>query len=125
MQAFPLSADLHFAVADHVGNRELGQMMPTFIRLAEQRIAAMLRMWEYPRMTFDTIADNMVSSNWVLAEYPHVYLYLVCNEAAKHMRNVDMVQATQILVDEATEQMRADAIDSRWYGRSIRIVGAQ
>ena len=117
------SADLRVAVADHVGNRELGDVMPRLIRLAEMRIGSFLRSSERDKTTFSSLADSLPSTNWVLEEYPHVYLYAVSLEAAKHIKDAELVMALETLLGKAFEEMRLDDPDSRWHGQVVRLRG--
>lgn len=46
-----------------------------------------------------TITTSVTTSNWLLESAPGLYLYAVGLEAAKHMRNVELAQATAQLAE--------------------------
>ena len=115
------SAELRIAVGDYVGSRDLGDVMPMLIRLAEMRIAAFLRSTERDKTTFTSLADSMTATNWVLEEYPSVYLFAVAKAAATLRKDVELVKAVDELLGRAFDEMRMDDPDSRWHGKVVRM----
>lgn len=183
--------DLRLAVADHVGNREIADVLPRLVRQAEGRLnqtlrlrwqiasaqlafmaglaplpadyLEMLNVWAAPAqpMRAGTLADvagpcsqwdafaidganvriygldgvtracdyyaalptltaGPTASNWLLERYPDVYLYAVALAAATHLRDAELVQATQPLLAAAMEAMASDDERARWSQAVVR-----
>ena len=57
-----------------------------------------------------TLTTSVTTSNWLLQAAPNLYLYAVCLEAAKWLKNPDLVAASKKLLDqEILEQNRTNA----------------
>ena len=66
---------------------------------------------------------TMLTSNWLLAECPMVYLYAVGMEAAKHRRDADLAQATEALLREAMQELLSDDFSARYARSRVRVGG--
>jgi len=67
-----------------------------------------------------TLTASPTTSNWLLQAAPNLYLYAVCVEAAKWMKNKDLVDAAQgLLAQEVLEHNRANA-RARYGNATIR-----
>lgn len=71
-----------------------------------------------------TITDSMTDTNWLLAKYPGLYLYGVAYEAAKYIRDVELVQVTKALFDAEMIEARTDDQRSRFSRARVRVQGA-
>lgn len=65
----------------------------------------------------------MDSTNWLLGRYPAVYLYGVSFEAAKQVRDMELAQINQTLMDEAIMEARADDSRARYSRARVRVSG--
>jgi hypothetical protein len=63
------------------------------------------------------------TSNWLLEEAPDVYLYAVGLEAAKFLKDVDLAQATKLLLDGAMAELRVGDERARWANSVVRVQG--
>jgi hypothetical protein len=70
-----------------------------------------------------TLTAGPTTSNWLLAEAPDVYLYAVGLEAAKFLKDVDLVQATKTLLDSALSELRTGDERARWANSVVRVQG--
>jgi hypothetical protein len=70
-----------------------------------------------------SLNDTLTTSNWLLSRYPDVYLYSVAFEAAKHVRDIELAQATKALMDDATINARADDQRRRYARARVRVAG--
>ena len=71
-----------------------------------------------------TLTVSMTTSNWVLENYPALYLYAVSVEAAKSMKDVQMVQDLMALKEiEYATAIGGDAAE-RYGSARVRVVGA-
>lgn len=193
MAAFSDFLDLRLAVADHVGNRNLSDVMPRLVQTAEAYLNKELRcrqmitvdtltftdgvsdlpydflemlhvyglngyqmragsladaqrqgsMWSkysidgsniyingysgdrdieyYAKLP--TLTTSPSTSNWLLADCPNVYLYAVGLEAAKFLKDVDLAQATKLLLDGAMSELRVGDERARWANSVVRVQG--
>lgn len=191
MVAFADYLDLRLAVAEHVGNRNITDVMPRLVQMAESTLNQKLRHRkqitsdtltfasgvsplpadfleminvfglygtamragsladvnvsgsEYSRYAIDgsdiliygvdgdrnityfakipTITTSVSSTNWLLQDYPSVYLYAVALEAAKFLRDMELAQATQALFSQALNDMKVDDDRARWSNTTVRI----
>jgi hypothetical protein len=191
MVAFADYLDLRVAVAEHVGNRNISDVMPRLVQMAESTLNQKLRHRkqitsgtltfasgvtslpadfleminvfglygsamragsladvnrsgsEYSRYAIDgsdiliygvdgdrdityfakipTITTSVSSTNWLLQDYPNVYLYAVALEAAKFLRDMELAQATQALFAQALNDMKVDDDRARWSNTTVRI----
>lgn len=67
---------------------------------------------------------SLADTNWLLSQYPSVYLYGASFEAAKHIRDVDLAQINQTLLNEAIEDVRTDDTRARYSRARVRVSGA-
>jgi hypothetical protein len=70
-----------------------------------------------------TLTTSPTTTNWLLAEYPDVYLYAVGLEAAKFLKDVDLAQATKTLLDAAMSELRTGDERARWANSTVRVQG--
>lgn len=185
--------DLRFAVGDHVGNRNLSDVMPRLVQTAESYLNKELRTRQqvtYDTLTFangaaplpadfleiitvfdaynnpmratqlvdqrrigsmwskysidgtninisgysgdrdiqyyaklPTLTAGPMTTNWLLAECPDVYLYAVGLEAAKFLKDVDLATATKTLLDAAMSELRTGDERARWANSTVRVQG--
>jgi hypothetical protein len=193
MSALADYLDLRLAVADHVGNRGLSDVMPRLVQTAEAYLNKELRCRQqvtyatlvfadgaaplpadfleiitvfddfnnpmratqladqrrlgsmYSRYSIDgtniningytgnrdiqyyaklaTLTASPTTSNWLLADYPEVYLYAVGLQAAKFLKEVDLAQATKTLLDAAMSELRVGDERARWANSTVRVQG--
>lgn len=71
-----------------------------------------------------TITSSVSGSNWLLQQYPDVYLYASGLEAAKFLRDAELVTATQALLAQSMTTLMADDEKARWSNATVRVVGA-
>lgn len=70
-----------------------------------------------------TITCSSSASNWLLCQYPTVYLYGVGLQAAKHLKDVDIAVMTSSLYSEALSLLRTDDERARWSAAAVRVRG--
>jgi len=70
-----------------------------------------------------TLTAGPTTSNWLLADCPNVYLYAVSLEAAKFLKDVELSQATKLLLDGAMSEFRVGDERARWANSVVRVVG--
>lgn len=70
-----------------------------------------------------TIANSMTATNWLLAKHPGLYLYGVGFEAAKYIRDADLIQATKTALDMEYADIRADDESARYSRARVRVAG--
>lgn len=191
MAVFADYLDLRVAVAEQVGNRNISDVMPRIVQMAESSLNQKLRHRkqitsdtltfasgvatlptdfleminvfgaygvamaagsiadvnrcgsEYSRYAIDgtsvliyglsgdrdityfakipTITTSVSSTNWLLADYPSVYLYAAAVEAAKFLRDAELAQATQALLAQALSDMKVDDERARWSNATVRV----
>lgn len=74
--------------------------------------------------TIPTLTDGgMTDTNWLLARYPGIYLYGVALEAAKYIKDIDLVQATAQLLAMAYAEAEADDARARYSRARVRLPG--
>lgn len=193
MPAFNDYLDLRFAVGDHVGNRNLSDVMPRLTQMAESWLNRQLRVrqqitsvavtfvdgvaplpadfaemlhvyttcggtlnsaplsaFQRPGSVYSsyeingtsllirsvqgdrdiayyaklpTLTASPTTTNWLLDQYPEVYLYAVGIEAAKFLQDVDRAQATDVLLRQAVQSVRIDDERARWSNSVVRVGG--
>lgn len=193
MPVFNDAIDLRFAVTDMLGNRNISDVMPRLIQMAESKINRTLRvnqqivsetltfvngMVDLPDDFLEMIdvlgpcgfqmrsgstssyakpwtmysqysivggslrisgysGDNDINyygalpslslspsmTNWLLMDYPDVYLYAVAFEAAKFLKDVELTGQTKTLLDDAIMSVRIDDERTRWANGSVRVAG--
>lgn len=62
-------------------------------------------------------------SNWLLNDYPDVYLYAVGVEASKHLRDPETAMTLAQLLNEAVKATVIDDERARWSQSSVRVGG--
>lgn len=70
-----------------------------------------------------TLTTSPTTTNWLLAKYPAVYLYSVAFEAAKHIRDLEMVQATRQLMQDELDSAKIDDDNARYSRARVRVQG--
>jgi len=70
-----------------------------------------------------TISLNMTDTNWLLQKHPDVYLYGVGLEAAKYIRDLDLVAATRQLYDIAKQEVYTQDERERYSRARVRVTG--
>lgn len=70
-----------------------------------------------------TITDSMDDSNWLLQKHPAVYLYAVSYEAAKWLRDLEMVQQIKVLMDWEIESANEQDYSDRYSAARVRVGG--
>jgi hypothetical protein len=193
MPAFADYLDLRLAVADHVGNRDISDVMPRLTQTAESSLNKKLRCRQqivtstlvfvdgasalpadfieminlyglngyryasgaladsrnwgsaWTRYAIDgtsilikgysgdrdiqyyaklpTLTSAPTATNWLLEDAPDVYLYAVGLEAAKYLKDVDLVQATRALLEDEMNTLKIDDDRARWSNTSVRVQG--
>lgn len=61
--------------------------------------------------------------NWLLEQYPTVYLYGVGIQAAKHLKNVEIATLISSLYSEAIKLLRVDDERARYSVSTVRVMG--
>lgn len=62
-------------------------------------------------------------TNWLLRQYPSLYLYGVALQAAKHLKDMETAVATSSLYAEALQLLRIDDERARWSAATVRVNG--
>src|SRR5690606_17955847 len=70
-----------------------------------------------------TLTASASATNWLLEQYPDVYPYAVGLEAAKYLRDLELVQVTEALLQQAMKSVRIDDERHRWANSTVRIGG--
>lgn len=70
-----------------------------------------------------TLTTSMTTSNWLLENYPDVYLYAVSYEAARHLRDVEAAQVMRQMRDDAVVSARGSDHRSRYSRTRVRVAG--
>lgn len=70
-----------------------------------------------------TLTSSPTASNWLLKRYPAIYLYGVGLQAAKHLKDVELAQATDQLYSYALSSLTNDDYRARWSNQKVRIQG--
>lgn len=73
--------------------------------------------------TIPTISGVMTATNWLLERHPALYLYGVGLEAAKHIRDGELIQATKMALDMEYQDIRADDESARYSRARVRVAG--
>lgn len=68
-----------------------------------------------------TLTDSGNDPNWLLTKYPDVYLYAVGLQAAKHLKDVELAQATDQLLGFALQAVKIDDERQRWANGVVRV----
>lgn len=70
-----------------------------------------------------TLTVGNSTTNWLLTRYPDVYLYAVGLEAAKHLKDADLLTITKTLLDDSLLSVRVDDDRARWSNTTVRVQG--
>lgn len=70
-----------------------------------------------------TLTCSPTACNWLLAQFPSVYLYGVGLQAAKHLRDVELSQATDQLYGYALDELKVADERARWSASVVRVQG--
>jgi len=70
-----------------------------------------------------TLTNSPTACNWLLRDYPSIYLYGVGLQAAKHLRDQELAVATSSLYGEAIQLLRVDDERARWSNSIVRVQG--
>lgn len=68
-----------------------------------------------------TLTASPTTSNWLLQRSPDLYLYAVCVQAAKWMKNSDLAAAAQELMDREKLELFRDNARAQYAGAQIRM----
>jgi hypothetical protein len=132
MAVFADYLDLRVAVSEAVGNRNISDVMPRLVQMAESMLNQKLR--HRSQITSATLtfasgvsplpADFLEMINvfgLYGADYPSVYLHAAALEAAKFLRDAELAQAEQALLTQALNDMKIDDDRARWSNATVRI----
>lgn len=70
-----------------------------------------------------TLSNSLSSSNWLLQQFPDVYLYAVALQAAKFQKDVELSQATDQLLSFALQSIKVEDERARWSNGIVRVQG--
>lgn len=70
-----------------------------------------------------TISESLSATNWLLERFPDAYLYGVGLQAAKHLKDVDLAQATDQLYSFAIQAIKVEDERWRWSNGNVRVQG--
>lgn len=63
------------------------------------------------------------NTNWLLVNYPDVYLYAIGLEAAKHLKDADLAASSKEFLTEAMGSLKVDDDRARWANTTVRVQG--
>lgn len=63
------------------------------------------------------------NTNWLLVNYPEVYLYAVGLEAAKYLKDADLLTISKALLEDSLRSVRVDDDRARWSNTTVRVQG--
>lgn len=70
-----------------------------------------------------TLTASMTTSNWLLENYPGVYLYAVTVEALKSKRRVDEAAAVEAVLKSEIADLETDDFAARYARGAVRVQG--
>lgn len=70
-----------------------------------------------------TLTTSSATTNWLLTRYPDVYLYAVGMEAAKHLKDAELLAISKTLLDDAMRSLKVDDDRARWSNTTVRVHG--
>ena len=70
-----------------------------------------------------TISGSMAATNWLLEKHPGLYLYGVGLEAAKHIRDGDLMQVSKMALDMEYADIWAEDEAARYSRAKVRVAG--
>lgn len=75
----------------------------------------------YARLS--SLTSSPTACNWLLRQYPNVYLYGVALQAAKHLKDVELAVQMSSLYAEALQLLKIDDERARYASQPIRVKG--
>lgn len=70
-----------------------------------------------------TLTTSNSTTNWLLTRYPDVYLYAVAVEAAKHLKDPDLLTVSKQMLDDSVRSVKIDDDRARWSNTTVRVQG--
>jgi hypothetical protein len=70
-----------------------------------------------------TLTTNNATTNWLLIRYPDVYLYAVAVEAAKHLKDADLLAVSKQMLADSLRSVKIDDDRARWSNTTVRVQG--
>lgn len=70
-----------------------------------------------------TLTTGNSTTNWLLTRYPDVYLYAVGLEAAKYLKDADLLTISKTLLEDSLNSVRIDDYRARWAHTPVRVRG--
>ena len=68
-----------------------------------------------------TISESLSDTNWLLTQSPDSYLYAVGMQAARYLKDVDLIQAAEPLLTEAIKLLKGEDERMRWANGQVRV----
>ncbi len=68
-----------------------------------------------------TLTTGNATTNWLLTRYPDVYLYAVGVEAAKHLKDADLLALSKEMLADSMRSVRIDDERARWSNTTVRV----
>jgi len=75
----------------------------------------------YARLT--PLKCSPACTNWLLSDYPDVYLYAVALQAAKHLRDPETAMTLTPMLGDAVQATRVDDERAQWAQGVVRVAG--
>jgi hypothetical protein len=66
---------------------------------------------------------NSPNTNWLLSTYPEVYLYAIGLEAARHLKDPELVAFSENELAKALKSVKIDDDRARWANTTVRVAG--
>lgn len=104
----------------------IGGRGPAEFQVGPLTISMPGRAGDYPGQYYarlPSITCNPTATNWLLQRYPTIYLYGVAVQAARHLRDTELVAATTPLYAEALQLLKVDDERARWSLGAVRVKG--
>jgi hypothetical protein len=70
-----------------------------------------------------TLTASLTTSNWLLENFPSIYLYAVSVEALKHLRRIDEVSAVASVLAGEMASVATDDFAARYARGGVRVQG--
>jgi hypothetical protein len=70
-----------------------------------------------------TLTTGNATTNWLLTRYPDCYLAAVGVEAAKHLKDPDLLAVSKQMLDESLRSIKIDDDRARWANSTVRTQG--
>lgn len=68
-----------------------------------------------------TLSTSDTTTNWLLTQYPDIYLYAVAWQVLIRAKNVELAGATKELLEDAIKSARVDDERSRWANGTVNL----